>query len=546
MDLLDGNPFVGPCSIGISPASVNFGNVSLYATVTKQVTLTDDGAVACQVSAIAVSTGADAGFALAPGQATAITVIPGGSQQISVTFQLANASAPLLRKGQLTFQTGDVTNPSATVPLSAYIESVSCYCGGWPKWHQDSFNSGQSTADTSGVSGDIVWKYNIGAPPAGKTYINSPVINGEGSLSFFGDVIYQLDMTGLLYAIGADGTLLLAQQLSSPAANPEPSTPAILDWNSTIIASVGSPPNLYELSNAGAVTFSEAFGQAGFASSPGMDDYGTLYLADSHGGSAACGGVDGGDPYTALAFTSDGGSLAQVAGLALPFSNVSGSFGVVVDANETSYWGNNGQFFAVSAPGLGFKQVAAWPACGVTLTPPGVSAVSNLELDTANTGNLYAYSAWETASSDGGYTVQGNIAALNSATGAQLWLFDIPATTLPAGWPPLQSDVGNASPAVNYNGTVYVGGGLGLYALDGATGMQQWLFPSANVSSSPAIGGDGTVFFGCDDGSFYGVTSAGQERFVVPTGGPISSSPAIGSDGTVYFVSDDGNLYAIR
>jgi outer membrane protein assembly factor BamB len=311
------------------------------------------------------------------------------------------------------------------------------------------------------------------------------------------------------------------------------------------IGSAGSAPSLYDLSAAGAVTFSEAFGQAGFASSPGMDDYGTLYLADAHGGSAACGGIDGGDPYTALAFSSDGGSLAQVAGLALPFSKVSGTFGVAVDANETSYWGNNGQFFAVSSPASGFKQVAAWPACGVSLTSPSVNAVSNLALDFDNTGNLYAYSAWETSAPDGGYSVQGNIAALNPATGAQLWIFDIPAATLPVGWTPLQSDVGNASPAVAIDGTVYVGGGLGLYALDGATGAQQWLFPSVNVSSSPAIGGDGTIFFGCDDGSFYAVTPTGQLRFMVPTGGPISSSPAIDGDGTVYFVSDDGNLYAI-
>jgi outer membrane protein assembly factor BamB len=173
-----------------------------------------------------------------------------------------------------------------------------------------------------------------------------------------------------------------------------------------------------------------------------------------------------------------------------------------------------------------------------------VNAVSNLALD-PNNGNLYAYSAWETQGPDGGYTVQGNIAALTPATGAELWIFDIPAATLPAGWTALQSDVGNASPAVAYSGTVYVGGGNGLYALDSTTGKQQWLFNSANVSSSPAIGGDGTIFFGCDDGNFYAVTPAGQQRFVVPTGGPISSSPAIAPDGTVYFVSDDGNLYAI-
>src|SRR5208282_2247809 len=141
--------------------------------------------------------------------------------------------------------------------------------------------------------------------------------------------------------------------------------------------------------------------------------------------------------------------------------------------------------------------------------------------------------------------VQGNIAALDPATGAQKWIFNMPAGNLPSGWFPHSSDAGNAAPAIALDGTVYVGNGTGLYALDGATGTQKWLFSSANVSSSPAIGGDGTVFFGCDDGNFYAVNPGGTLRFTVTTGGPISSSPAIAPDGTVVFVSDDGNIYAI-
>jgi outer membrane protein assembly factor BamB len=547
-DLLSGNQFLGPCSLGISPSSLNFGLVPPNTVGTRQVTLTDTGGTACQVSAIALSPTTDPSFGSQP---SALTVQPGSTQQITVTFSPTSATPPAVHTGQLTFKTGDPQNPSATVPLSAVVQAVSCYCGGWPKWHMDGFNSGQSNADTSGLQGKVAWEFPIGRPGAGKTYIDSPIVNGESQLpTSSGEVIFQMDMTGALHAIvggPSGGTALLTQHLSSPAANPQPSTPALIDWASMVIAtgSAGSPPNLYDLSATVAVTFSEAFGQAGFASTPGLADDGTVFLADAHGGSPACGGVDGGDQYSAVAFSADGGALTQIAGLALPFTNVSGSFGVVVDANDNSYWGNNGQFFAVSSPVSGFQPLAAWPACGVSLTPPSLRAVSNLAIDALTTGNLYAYSAWEIPAADGGYTVQGNIAALTPATGAELWIFDIPAATLPAGWTALQSDVGNASPAVAYSGTVYVGGGNGLYALDSTTGKQQWLFNSANVSSSPAIGGDGTIFFGCDDGNFYAVTPAGQQRFVVPTGGPISSSPAIAPDGTVYFVSDDGNLYAI-
>lgn len=123
----------------------------------------------------------------------------------------------------------------------------------------------------------------------------------------------------------------------------------------------------------------------------------------------------------------------------------------------------------------------------------------------------------------------------------------LPQSPLPTGWTPLQSDSGNAAPAVADDGTVYVGNADGLRAINGATGAVNWIFKCANVSSSPAIGGDGTIFFGTDDGNVYAVNADGTIRFKVTTGGPVSASPAISAiDGTVYVTSDDGNLYAIK
>jgi outer membrane protein assembly factor BamB len=178
----------------------------------------------------------------------------------------------------------------------------------------------------------------------------------------------------------------------------------------------------------------------------------------------------------------------------------------------------------------------------------GTAVVSDLALDALTTGFLYAYSAWEDqGTGTGNYTVQGNLTALDPTTGATQWTLNLPLVSLPSGWAPLESDCGNAAPAVADDGTVYVGHGDGLRAVNGATGTVNWTFASANVSSSPAIGGDGTVFFGTDDGSFYAVYPNGTLRFKVTSGGPISASPAISGDGTaVYFTSDDGNLYAVH
>ena len=91
-----------------------------------------------------------------------------------------------------------------------------------------------------------------------------------------------------------------------------------------------------------------------------------------------------------------------------------------------------------------------------------------------------------------------------------------------------------------------MGNGDGLRAVDGRTGVQKWLFKSADVTDGAAIGADGTVFFGTKDGTFYAVNPDSSLRFQVKAGAQISTAPAIADDGSVYFVSDDGFLYAIH
>jgi outer membrane protein assembly factor BamB len=67
------------------------------------------------------------------------------------------------------------------------------------------------------------------------------------------------------------------------------------------------------------------------------------------------------------------------------------------------------------------------------------------------------------------------------------------------------------------------------------------------VSSSPAIGSDGTVYVGSDDDKLYAINGkSGVKLWEFETGGNVFSSPAIGSDGTVYVGSDDKKLYAIK
>jgi outer membrane protein assembly factor BamB/formylglycine-generating enzyme required for sulfatase activity len=106
----------------------------------------------------------------------------------------------------------------------------------------------------------------------------------------------------------------------------------------------------------------------------------------------------------------------------------------------------------------------------------------------------------------------------------------------------------SSSPAIGSDGTVYVGSSTNkLYAIHGKSGVKLWEFETgANVSSSPAIGSDGTVYVGSHDNKLYAINGkSGLKLWEFETRGWLGS-PTIGSDGTVYVGSHDKKLYAIN
>ncbi len=134
--------------------------------------------------------------------------------------------------------------------------------------------------------------------------------------------------------------------------------------------------------------------------------------------------------------------------------------------------------------------------------------------------------------------------------------------------------------------TLRANGGT-LYAVDSSDGDLKWSYPQSgtigDIYSSPAIGMDGSIYFGSDDGHLYALNSDGSLRwkseqlaaevrsspsisswniFVVagnilyvidPNGATkcsythatdtINTSPAIDSNGNVYFGADDQKVY---
>lgn len=72
-----------------------------------------------------------------------------------------------------------------------------------------------------------------------------------------------------------------------------------------------------------------------------------------------------------------------------------------------------------------------------------------------------------------------------------------------------------------------------------------WCFKTgAEVFSSPAIGSDGSIYVGSQDGYLYALNPDGSRQWAYATGGWVDSSPAIGSDGSIY-VGSAGNLHSL-
>src|SRR5579883_1057931 len=159
---------------------------------------------------------------------------------------------------------------------------------------------------------------------------------------------------------------------------------------------------------------------------------------------------------------------------------------------------------------------------------PGTHVESTPAID--QNGNVYA-------------TISGNINYLDAtggklvcvtSNGVERWAYKIP------------SDI-KSSPALGDDGTIYFGArDRKLYAISDH-GKLRWSFPTGNwVDASPAIGTNGVVYCGSWDQKFYALNPDGTKKWEFATGGPIDSSAAIAEDGTIYFGSHDKNFYALN
>jgi len=126
-----------------------------------------------------------------------------------------------------------------------------------------------------------------------------------------------------------------------------------------------------------------------------------------------------------------------------------------------------------------------------------------------------------------------NLHSFNT-TGTRIWKYNA-------------SDNVTSSPAIGKNNIIYFGSRYRYLSALNPDGTLQWRYRTGGyISSSPAIGNDGTIYVGSDDNNVYAFNSNGTVKWKYETGDDVYSSPAIGKDGTIYAGSEDYSFYALN
>jgi outer membrane protein assembly factor BamB len=111
-----------------------------------------------------------------------------------------------------------------------------------------------------------------------------------------------------------------------------------------------------------------------------------------------------------------------------------------------------------------------------------------------------------------------------------------------------------SSPAVTGNGTVYFGdNGGAMTSVSAATGVVARTVNAHpgvstagdNIWTAPLVDGIGDVYYGTNGGTIYGYSPSGSQLFAIQTGKTVDSYPALSATGDLLIGSDNGFFYSI-
>jgi outer membrane protein assembly factor BamB len=174
-------------------------------------------------------------------------------------------------------------------------------------------------------------------------------------------------------------------------------------------------------------------------------------------------------------------------------------------------------------------------------------------------------SAASTGSSGTAAPASGCLAAFTAAAGVTYLMAvdgvsardvgDFTLTIDAARWQAVTGDAVTGSPAVGSDGSVYVGSDDGTFYAFNPDGSLKWSHATSGSfdTSAATVGPDGTIYAGGSDGKVYAFNPDGSLKwtYTIPTpsdstlSSAVAASPALAADGTLYVKAEEGHLYAL-
>lgn len=379
----------------------------------------------------------------------------------------------------------------------------------WPVFGHDSKHTNLSPYGVGKEKKDVAWSYKTDS-----NIESSPAVGSDGT-------IYVGSHDGCFYAFNPDGTLKWKVKLTEPVYDKR--------WNvsKAMMASpaISKDGTIYINSASG---YLHAFNSEGkekwrfpikwsndFWNSPNIGPDGTIYIGtardDNNGSGLVAINPDGTEKWRSL----------EPSGVTI-VPSITDDGAIIFGAADTI--SNKGKIISLDSSGK--KKWEFW----LEEWLEGSAAIGD-------DGTIYSSSK------------EGNFYATNP-DGKELWRFKT-------------GDGISATPTIGSDGNVYIGSWDGVfYALDQKSGKEKWHF-DAKVGRDPklfkgypgketlitnaALSKDGVLVFADVFDTVYAFDTSGKElwRWKNSEGGGYASSPAIGSDGTIYIGGENGYFYAI-
>ncbi|WP_321423190.1 PQQ-binding-like beta-propeller repeat protein [uncultured Methanobacterium sp.] len=391
----------------------------------------------------------------------------------------------------------------------------------WPSFHNDANNTGQS--DYSGPQTNTTkWTF------SNLTVYGSAVIGSDGMVYVGGNdgVLYVFNKEGILQwtwatrsqifgspTLGNDGTIYVSNWMNSTTYAINPNGTLIWkyttgDYNfgsSPVIGSDGTiyitvttetTGTLYAISSSGVVKWKYSMGLL-WGNSPVIGVDGTIYVVDYDGIMYAI------NPNGTLKWSY---RLIKTGTNNRPIYYVNMRFDTPsIGPDGTIYVANSGTSTVSGGTLFKWYYLFAIVDDGVNGSLKWVyNRNYNDQGDNSSRSILEpVYGAPAISSTGTIYIVSASKIYAISPTGSLLWTYDTGGS----------DGNGLTSAVIGADGTIYVGGRNGLFALidNGSSATLKWHYDTGDIAGSPAIGNNGTLYVGTTTGTFYAFNDIGSD-----------------------------------